>query len=99
MGTIVMVACECGFTNTLCIGSGMNDKEILLLGTTPKKFKYHWLNKEKNKFFRFFSYEKYDLTEFISEDDLFHGLNSKKPIACPSWKKTTLNVSFVGHWD
>ena len=42
MGTIVMVACGCGFTNTLCIGSGMADKEIRLSGYTPKKFKYHF---------------------------------------------------------
>ena len=99
MGTIVMVACGCGFTNTLCIGSGMADKEIRLSGYTPKKFKYHWLNKKTNTFFRFFSYEKYYLTEFISDDDLFHGLDSQDQIMCPSCQKTTLKVSFFGHWD
>ena len=103
MGTIVRVACKCGFTNTLCIGSGMVDREIFLLSSdldyTPRKIKYHWLNKETNEFFVFFSYEKYELTEFISENTLFHGLDTQEPIMCPSCQKTTLKVNFFGHWD
>lgn len=104
MGNVVLLQCECGYTDFISIGSGQYDSmlslELRIANIKiPEKFKYLWYNKKDKKLYYFYSDESYDLDDFISEESIYSAMTKKSRINCPVCSNKTLSVNAAGFWD
>lgn len=90
MGPIILLQCNCGFADEVCIEIGWSDPS-----SSHNWKRYFVYDKKKNKLSTIKSYERLEIDGFISESEIMED----KKILCPYCNSGTLESDMVGLWD